>query len=78
MVGSINVSKLGQFTLHAAVEQQSDTATRVIVLDWNDHCENSLRNSRIATISTIPIVMTACIKKMPLDDSFYGFRAERP
>jgi len=34
-------------------------------------------NSRSATISTIPIVMTMCIKKMPLDDSFYRFRAER-
>jgi hypothetical protein len=47
------------------------------VLDWDDRCENSLMNSRIATISTIPIVITMCIKAMPLDDSFHGFRAER-
>jgi hypothetical protein len=40
------------------------------MLDWNDHYENVLMNSRIATISTIPIVITMCIKKMPLDDSF--------
>lgn len=50
----------------------------VSLLICNDRNENSSMNSRIATISTIPIVITMCIKKMPLDDSFYGFRAERP
>jgi hypothetical protein len=69
---------INRFELRNPKKQQLNTAAKMFALDWNDRCENSLMNSRIATISTIPIVITMCIKKMPLDDSFYGFRAERP
>jgi hypothetical protein len=74
----VDVGRAARFWACNVRKQQSDTAAKMFVLNWNDRCENSLMNSRIATISTIPIVITMCIKKMPLDDSFYGFRAERP
>jgi hypothetical protein len=56
---------------HVTGEQQFNTVAEVLPFRRNDPNENVLMNSRNATISTIPIVITMCIKKkMPLDDSF--------